>query len=136
MSGPGSQGESTMPRSEDVSLRDDALRHLADSLPQLVWIARPDGSIEYYNQSCLDYTGMTLDQLLGFGWQNVLHPEEVEIKLERWAESLRTGHVFEIEYRLRRFDGVHLWHLGRAQPFRDEHGQIVRWFGTSTDIEA
>jgi signal transduction histidine kinase len=74
--------------------------------------------------------------LLGWGWQQVLHPDEVAIKLERWAESLKTGHVFEIEYRLRRFDGLHLWHLGRALPYRDEHGQIVRWFGTSTDIEA
>ena len=125
-----------MPRAEDTTTRDDALRHLADSLPQLVWIARPDGFIDYYNQSCLDYTGMSREQLLGWGWQNVLHPDEVAVKLERWAESLRTGQVFEIEYRLRRFDGLHMWHLGRAQPFRDERGEIVRWFGTSTDIEA
>jgi len=119
-----------------LTASDDALRRLADSLPQLVWIARPDGYIEFYNQSCLDYTGMTREALLGWGWQEVLHPDEVAIKLQRWADSLSTGRVFEIEYRLRRFDGRHLWHLARAQPFRDGRGQIVSWFGISTDIEA
>jgi PAS domain S-box-containing protein len=63
-------------------------------------------------------------------------PDEVEVKLQRWAESLRTGTAFEIEYRLKRFDGGYRWHLGRALPFRDQNGQIVSWFGTSTDIEA
>lgn len=125
-----------MPDAREMTTRDDALRHLADCLPQLVWIARPDGYIEYNNQSCLDYTRMTPEELLGWGWQNVLHPDEVAIKLERWTESLRTGRVFEIEYRLRRFDGMYRWHLGRAQPFRDERGQILRWFGISTEIEA
>jgi len=119
-----------------VLSREEDLRHLADALPQLVWVARPDGYIEHYNQSCLNYTGMTHDELLGWGWQHVLHPDEVEIKLQRWAESLRTGEVFEIEYRIRQFDGRYRWHLGRALPFRDEHGQIAKWFGTSTDIEA
>jgi len=119
-----------------VVSREADLRHLADALPQLVWIARPDGYIEHYNQSCLAYTGLTHDELLGWGWQRVLHPDEVEIKLERWAEALRTGNTFEIEYRLRQFDGRYRWHLGRALPFRDDRGQIVRWFGTSTDIEA
>jgi PAS domain S-box-containing protein len=112
------------------------LRQLADGLPQLVWIARPDGYIEYYNQSCLDYTGMSRQELAGWGWQRVLHPDEVEIKLERWAESLRTGQPFEIEYRLRQANGEYRWHLGRALPFRDRHGKIARWFGTSTNIEA
>ena len=123
------------PATVELSKEQD-LRHLADVLPQLVWIARPDGYIHYYNQSCLDYTGMTREQLEGWGWQHVLHPDEVEIKLRLWAESLRTGQPFEIEYRLKKSDGSYRWHLGRALPFRDEQGQIVRWFGTSTDIEA
>jgi PAS domain S-box-containing protein len=116
--------------------RREGLRHLADTLPQLVWLARPDGYIEYYNRSCFDYTGLSRDDLLGWGWQRVLHPDEVEVKLQRWGESLRTGNAFEIEYRLKRFDGSYRWHLGRALPFRDKGGQIVNWFGTSTDIEA
>jgi PAS domain S-box-containing protein len=123
------------PRSPEVSRAAD-VRHLADALPQLVWIARPNGYIEYYNQSCYDYTGKTRHELLGWGWRHVLHPDEVEVKLERWAESLRTGTTFEIEYRLRQFDGRYRWHLGRALPFRDPSGQIVSWFGTSTNIEA
>jgi PAS domain S-box-containing protein len=116
--------------------RDEGFRQLVDALPQLVWIARADGYIEYYNRSCLNYTGMTHDELLGWGWQRVLHPDEVEIKLQRWAESLQTGQTFEIEYRLRQFDGRYRWHLGRALPLHDQTGHIVRWFGTSTDIEA
>src|SRR5262245_56106594 len=102
-----------------VVSREENLRHLADALPQLVWIARANGYIEYYNQSCYDYTGKSKHELLGWGWRDVLHPDEVEVKLERWAECLRTGSPFEIEYRLKRFDGSYLWHLGRALPFRD-----------------
>lgn len=116
--------------------REEGLRQFADALPQLVWIARADGYIEYYNRSCLNYTGMTHDELVGWGWQRVLHPDEVDVKLQRWAESLQSGEAFEIEYRLRQFDGCYRWHLGRALPFRDQDGRIVRWFGTSTDIEA
>jgi PAS domain S-box-containing protein len=116
--------------------RGENLRYLADALPLLVWIARADGYIEYYNQSCYDYTGMSRDELEGWGWQHVLHPDEVEVKLQRWAESLRTGQPFEIQYRLKKFDGSYRWHLGRALPFRDPAGEIISWFGTSTDIEA
>src|SRR5262245_43485454 len=116
--------------------RDAALRRLADALPQLLWVARADGYMEYYNQSCYDYTGKSREELLGWGWQHVLHPDELEVKLQRWAESLRSGNAFEIEYRIRRFDGSFRWHLGRALPFRDENGEIVSWFGTSTNIEA
>jgi PAS domain S-box-containing protein len=123
-------------RRQSAVSRQRDLRHLADALPQLVWIARPDGYIEYYNQSCYDYTGLTRDELLGWGWRLVLHPDEIDVKLERWAESLRTGNAFEIEYRLKQRDGRYRWHLGRALPSRDENGQIVSWFGTSTDIEA
>ena len=123
-------------RGPGVVSREEDVRHLADALPQLIWIARPDGYIEYYNKRCYDYTGMTRDELLGWGWQRVLHSDEVDVKLQRWAESLRTGNVFEIEYRLRQFDGRYRWHLGRALPFRDPSGQIVSWFGISTEIEA
>jgi PAS domain S-box-containing protein len=123
-------------RKAAVVPREEGLRHLADALPQLVWVARPDGYIEHYNQSCLDYTGLTHDELLGWGWRRVLHPDEVDVKVQLWAEALATGNVFEIEYRLRQSDGRYQWHLGRALPFRDANGKIVKWFGTSTNIEA
>jgi PAS domain S-box-containing protein len=124
------------PPARAESSHEQDLRHLADVLPQLVWIARADGYIDYYNQSCLDYTGKPRDELLGWGWQHVLHPDEVELKLQLWGESLRSGTPFEIEYRIRRHDGQFRWHLGRALPFKDQHGRITRWFGTSTNIEA
>jgi PAS domain S-box-containing protein len=116
--------------------RGENFRQLADALPQLVWIARADGYIAYYNQSCYDYTGMSRHDLLGWGWRHVLHPDEVEVKLQRWSDCLHTGDPFEIQYRLKKFDGTYRWHLGRALPFRDQDGQIVSWVGTSTDIEA
>jgi PAS domain S-box-containing protein len=136
MTRPAKSAQHRTRRPSPLVSREEDLHHLADALPQLVWVARPDGYIEHYNRSCLDYTGLTHDELLGWGWQRVLHPDEVEVKLQRWAEALRTGNVFEIEYRLRQFDGRYRWHLGRAQPFRDASGRIVRWFGTSTDIDA
>jgi PAS domain S-box-containing protein len=136
MDRPVKSGQTRKRRPTPPVTRDEHVHRLADALPQLVWVARPDGYIEHYNQSCLDYTGLTHDELLGWGWQRVLHPDEVEVKLRLWAEALQTGNVFEIEYRLRQSDGRYRWHLGRAVPFRDANGQIVKWFGTSTDIEA
>jgi PAS domain S-box-containing protein len=111
-------------------------RYLADSMPQIVWTARADGWNDYYNRRWFDYTGMTPEQTEGWGWQPVLHPDDVERCLRRWARSVQTGEDFEIEYRFRRgADGMFRWHLGRAKPMRDAEGKIVKWFGTATDIE-
>jgi PAS domain S-box-containing protein len=110
-------------------------RRIVDPLAHLVWIARPDGSIDYYNQSCFDYTGLTFDELQGWGWQRVVHPDDVELKLRRWTEAVSSAIPFEIEYRLRQADGTYRWHLARALPIRDEAGQVDMMFGTSTDIE-
>ncbi|MCA1593012.1 MAG: PAS domain S-box protein [Acidobacteria bacterium] len=110
-------------------------RYLAESMPQIVWTARPDGYLDYYNQRWFDYTGMTLEQTQGWGWQPVLHPEDVERCLRMWAKSVATGDNYEVEYRFKRAsDGAYRWHLGRAEPMRDEAGNIVKWFGTATDI--
>ncbi|MGA9996770.1 MAG: ATP-binding protein, partial [Pyrinomonadaceae bacterium] len=110
-------------------------RALADAMPQIVWTANPDGYLDYYNARWFEYTGLTLEQTQGWGWQPVLHPEDVERCLRRWATSVKTGEDYEVEYRYRRAsDGQYRWHLGRARPVRDEEGRIVKWFGTSTDI--
>jgi PAS domain S-box-containing protein len=110
-------------------------RTLADTMPQMVWITRADGYHEYFNQRWYDYTGTTLEQTQGEGWQNILHAEDLQRTLEIWHNSLDTGTKYEIEYRLRRAaDGEYRWHLGRALPLRDREGQIVRWFGSCTDI--
>ena len=110
-------------------------RELVATLPQIVWIARPDGYHVYFNQQWTDFTGLTLAQSLGDGWNPPFHPEERPLATRLWAEATRTGDPYEIEYRLRRHDGVYRWMLGRAVPLRDESGQIVKWFGTCTDIE-
>lgn len=113
----------------------DALRLLADTLPQIVWITRADGFHEYYNRRWWEYAGLTYEQSTGDGWLTLLHPDDIERSRARWTHSLSTGEAYEIEYRLRRAsDGEYRWFLGRAIAYHDSSGQIVRWFGTCTDI--
>ena len=111
-------------------------RVLAETIPQIVWTALPDGWIDYYNQRWFEYTGLTLEETQGWGWQPVLHPDDLENCLERWNYSVQTGETYEVEYRFKRAsDGAYRWHLGRALPVRDAEGKIVKWFGTCTDID-
>jgi PAS domain S-box-containing protein len=109
---------------------------LADSVPQIIWTGRPDGSLDYYNKAWFDYTGLTLEQTKDWGWGAVLHPDDLQPCLERWTRSFTTGENYEIEYRFKRAsDGVYRWHLGRALAMRDEQDRIVQWVGTCTDID-
>jgi PAS domain S-box-containing protein len=109
---------------------------LADAMPQIVWTARPDGRLDYYNQRWFDYTGTTLDETQGRGWEMLLHPDDFGKFNDNWTESLRTGETFETEYRFKRAaDGVYRWHLARAVPVYEADGQILKWVGTCTDIE-
>ena len=111
-------------------------RLLSEAIPQIVWTATPDGSIDYYNQRWFDYTGLTLKETRGWGWELVLHPDDLELCIDRWRLAYTTGEPYEVEYRFRRAsDGAYRWHLGRAMPVRDETGAIVKWFGTCTDID-
>ncbi len=120
----------------DARRQDDHLRSLAETIPQIVWTATPDGSLDYYNQPWFDYTGMTLAETQGWGWAPVLHPEDLENCVAKWSEAVRTGANYEVEYRFKRArDGVYRWHLGRARPVRDPTGAILKWFGTCTDID-
>jgi PAS domain S-box-containing protein len=111
-------------------------RFLAESIPQQVWTAQPDGALDYVNRQTVDYFARTGDQIVGDNWQQVIHPDDLEACLARWQRSLATGEVYEVEFRLRRgSDGDYRWHLGRALPMRDADGRIIRWFGTNTDID-
>jgi PAS domain S-box-containing protein len=111
------------------------LRQLADGLPQIVWVARTDGSHEYYNKQWHDYTGLTLENSTEEAWRELFHPDDRERAEAMWAQALRDGTPYEIEFRLKRAaDGEFRWFLGRALPHRDEEGNIVNWFGTCTDI--
>ncbi|MBD0334058.1 MAG: PAS domain-containing protein [Cyanobacteria bacterium Co-bin13] len=128
--------ESERQRTE-IALRQSELsfRTLADAMPQMFWVTQPDGYHEYFNQRWYDYTGASLEQTRGEGWQTILHPEDVERTQVLWQDSLRTGNLYQVEYRLRQASsGEYRWHLGQALPLRDEAGQILKWFGSCTDI--
>lgn len=107
---------------------------LTDFIPQMVWTTRPDGYNDFFNKQWKEYTGLKFEETMGEGWLQILHPEDVERTIKKWSHSLQTGEPLEIEYRLRRFDGMYRWFLGRGLPMRDENQQIIKWFGTSTDI--
>ncbi|HEY9285107.1 MAG TPA: PAS domain-containing sensor histidine kinase, partial [Pyrinomonadaceae bacterium] len=111
-------------------------RFLAEAIPQQIWTATPDGALDYLNRQVIEYYALDADRLLGWGWQQVVHPDDLPEALERWARALSTGETYDVEFRLRRAsDGEYRWHLGRALPMRDARGRIVRWFGTNTDID-
>jgi PAS domain S-box-containing protein len=122
--------------SEHWRTSESRFRQLADSMPQIVWTATPDGSFDYYNQQWLDYTGATVEETKGWAWATVLHHDDLQDTIDSWRESIRTGASFEIRYRFKRAsDGSYRWHLGRASAARDDQGRIVKWFGTCTDID-
>ena len=109
-------------------------RILADTMPQMVWSALPDGFHDYYNARWYAYTGVSEGSTDGEGWNGMFHPDDQERAWTAWRHSLATGDPYEIEYRLRNAQGDYRWTLGRALPMRDAGGRIIRWFGTCTDI--
>lgn len=121
---------------ETLRETETSYHYLTDSMPQIIWTARPDGYLDYCNRHGLEYTGMTPEQTKGWGWQPALHPDDVEHCLRSWATAVETGEAYQIEFRFRRAsDGTYRWHLGRAVPMRDESGAVIKWFGTCTDID-
>lgn len=107
---------------------------LADNISQLAWMADSSGSVFWYNRRWFDYTGTTLEQMQGWGWTKVHHPNHVERVVERIRNSFESGEPWEDTFPLRSASGEFRWFLSRAMPIRDEAGAIVRWFGTNTDI--
>jgi PAS domain S-box-containing protein len=113
----------------------DQLRLVIDTIPTMAWSALPDGSRDFLNQRWLEYTGLSLEQGLGRGWQAAIHPEDRAKLVDEWRAALAAGEPLEIEERVQRADGEYRWFLLRAVPLRDELGNIVKWYGTSTEIE-
>jgi PAS domain S-box-containing protein len=109
-------------------------RELAEGIPQLAWMANPDGWIYWYNQRWYDYTGTTIEKMEGWGWQSVHDPNELPNVMERWQASIATGAPFEMTFPLRGADGVFRPFLTRGFPLRDAAGRVMRWFGTNTDV--
>lgn len=110
-------------------------RLIAETIPNMVWSSRADGWNDYFNGHVLAYTGRTQQQLEGWGWRSIVHSEDLDRCMDRWAKALKSGQDLEIEYRLKQHDGIFRWHLGAAAPSRDSAGRVIRWFGTCTDIE-
>ena len=107
---------------------------IINAMPVLAWSAQPDGSVDFFNQRWLDYTGLSLSEARGWGWAKAVHPDDFDRLNDYWGSRIVSGEPGEIEARLRKFDGNYRWFLFRGEPFRDESGVIVRWYGTITDI--
>jgi PAS domain S-box-containing protein len=120
---------------EEIQKSESKLRQVIDAIPALAWCNLPDGPNEFLNKGWHEYTGLSAEESHGWSWQNAFHPDDLPALMEKWMKMLTSGEPDEIEARLRRHDGVYRWFLIRAQPFRDESGKIMRWYGTSTDID-
>ena len=126
------------PKPEDIRRPtpvEDTLRRVIDTIPCLVTRSRPDGYVDFVNLRWLEYTGLKLEEVLGWGWRKVLHPEDVERFTSERRIAFAAGQPFEAEARLRRADGEYRWFLVRNVPLRDEQGNILKWYGTNHDIE-
>jgi len=123
-------------RAEDaLRLSEQEFRSLAEAMPQIVWATRPDGWNIYFNQQWVDYTGMTLEESYGHGWNTPFHPEDKQRAWEAWQRATQYNERYSLECRLRRADGTYRWFLIRGAPMRGANGEILKWFGTCTDIE-
>ncbi|KFC74424.1 ATP-binding protein [Massilia sp. LC238] len=121
--------EDTLRQSEEL------LRALANTIPQLAWMAGTDGGIVWFNDRWYEYTGRTPEQSVGWGWQDTIDPATLPAVMGRLRETIRSGEPFEMEFPLRGADGSYRWHLTRLSAVRDADGRVVRWFGTNTDVD-
>lgn len=128
--------ETVRERTRDLTISREYLKLLTDNIPQMTWTNLPDGEITFCNQRWYDYTGLTFEETKEQGrWQDIIHPDDIQHTIDRYQESLKTGHVFEMENRYKRADGTYRWHLNRGIPLKNESGEILFWVGTATDIE-
>lgn len=123
-------------RTKDLSMSRGNLKLLADHITQMTWTGLPNGEMNFFNKRWYNYTGFSLEQSMGWGWRDAIHPDDIENFMEKYREVLQSGNIFEAESRYRRgSDGAYRWHLNRAMPLHNENGEIVLWVGTATDIE-
>ncbi len=134
----GTSTDVTERRAAETALRESQslFQSMADSIPQLAWMADPSGDVFWYNQRWYDYTGSSFEDMQGWGWEKVHHPDHVGHCVESWQTALRNGTPWEDTFPLRSKVGEYRWFLSRALPIRDEAGAVIRWFGTNTDITA
>jgi PAS domain S-box-containing protein len=120
---------------EERKRAEQELRDIVDTIPAIVWVARPDGSNTYANSRFVEYSGMVPAQTAGSGWRLAVHPDDLEKHEGKWRASVASGEPHESEVRFRGADGEYRWHLDRGLPLRDEEGNIIKWYGVVTDIE-
>ncbi len=119
---------------EALKSSEQQLQQLSDFVPQIVWSTDSDGRHDFFNKQWYQFTGISSEETKAAGWKGALHPDDYGRARELWQHCISTGDDYGIEYRLRRWDGAYRWLLARATPFRNEAGDITRWFGTGTDI--
>src|SRR6266853_1698465 len=122
-------------RTSELRRSERELRDVIDTIPAIVWTALPDGSNTYVNKRFMEYSGSSAEQTAGSGWEALIHPDDRERHAGKWMEAVATGKPLENEVRSRRSDGQYRWQLDRGVPLRDEDGNIVKWYGVTTDIE-
>ena len=120
---------------EELRASEKNLAQIINSIPILAWSTLPDGSVDYFNRHFQNYTGLSLEEAQGWGWTATVHPDDLAGLSAYWRSIILDGTPGEYEARFRRFDGMYRWFLIRAQPLRDESGEIIKWYGTNTDIE-
>jgi two-component system phosphate regulon sensor histidine kinase PhoR len=122
-------------RTHDLVISREHFRLLTNNIVQMTWTNLPTGEFTSYNQRWYDYTGLTIDDDHDVVWEMIVHPDDLEKTLRLYNNSLKTGELFEIENRYKRYDGVYRWHLNRSKPLKNDAGDIIFWVGTATDIE-
>jgi len=113
----------------------DRFHFMAESMPQKIFTAKLDGSIDFFNQQWIEFTGLSFEQIRDWGWAQFIHPDDLEYTVRQWREAVTTVKPFESEQRFRRKDGVYRWHLSRAHPMHNARGELVMWIGSNTDID-
>jgi PAS domain S-box-containing protein len=120
---------------QELRASESKFRTLAEAMPQIVWITGPGGLNKYFNQQWVQYTGLTLEQSYGHGWNTPFHPDDRQRAWDAWQHAVQTDGVYSLECRLRRADGTYRWWLIRGASLHDENGKVIDWFGTCTDID-
>ncbi len=115
--------------------REQPYLFLAENIPVQIWTARPNGHLDYVTEQTASRLGLTAAELLRDGWQNVVHPDDLGLAVERWTHSLATGEEYRVEFRLKLANGEYAWHLARAVAQRSHNDEIVSWLGTNTNID-
>jgi PAS domain S-box-containing protein len=120
---------------EEVRASAERLRFMAESMPQKIFTAERHGAIDYFNQQWMEFTGLSFDAIKGWGWQQFIHPDEVDETLQRWKHASRRASTMSRNIASAATTGSYRWHLSRAHPMRDAEGRILMWIGSNTDVD-